>query len=144
MTPTATGHRRLRIWDRREAVGDGLLAALALVGLVSVSAFDRPLTFVDHIEIVNPTVFQVEVDVRSARARDTTGDGWMALGGIRRESRRTLDEILDQGERWTFRFSYGGVVAGEVTLGRAQIETVTIPGEVAARLAEAGFAPSAF
>lgn len=152
MTPTATRTRRLRIRDWPETIGNWLLAALALVTLVVAWASDATPAVVHRIEIVNPTLFQVEIDVRPATTGGALGDGssggssggWLALGGVRRESSRTVEEILDQGDRWLFRFSYGGVYAGEVQLSRSQLRTVTVPGSVGDRLAEAGFTPSAF
>lgn len=140
MTPLATGVRKLRLRDRRQQVADVLVGALAVVMLVSAAALDRPATFVDRIEIANPTSYQVEVEVRGAASQ-----GWLALGGFRRESSRTVEDVLDQGDRWTFRFSYGGFVAGEVGMSRADVRgQVMIPPSVGDRLAEAGFAPSAF
>lgn len=144
MTPTATRSRRLIPRDRRQAAGDALLAAAALVTFVCASLFDRPPTFVPRLHIVNPTVFQVEVDLRAERA----GDQWLALGGIRRESTRTTEEILDPGARWLFRFSYGGVEAGQLAITRAELQgagwSLTIPPEVGERLLAAGLQATAY
>ena len=134
MTPTTTSPGRLRLRDRRQRAGDVLIAAFALIVLVAAAAFDRPHPFVARIEVVNPTVYQVEIDV-------------LPTGGFRRESTRTVFEVHDQGARWRFRFSYGGTFAGELTLTRAQLQLdgwrVTIPVEVGQRLAEAGLPPTA-
>jgi hypothetical protein len=116
----------------------------ALVTFVSAFLFERPTPIVHHLGIVNPTVFQVEVDVRAQRE----GGLWMPLGGIRSEATRTVEEILDQGPRWVFRFSYGGFEAGEMAVTRSELQragwSLTIPPEVGERLKTQGFPATAY
>jgi len=144
MTPTVTRARRLVPRDRRQIAGDVLLAVAALVTVVCASLLDRPPAVVHHLAIANPTLFQVEVDVRT----EAEGALWLPLGGIRRESTRTVEEVLDQGPRWVFRFSYGGYETGELAISRAELRRagwrLTIPSEVGERLAAAGFQATAY
>ncbi len=144
MTPTAIRTRRLIPRDRRQVAGDVLLAVAALVTFLSASLFDRPTQFVHHLGIVNPTIFQVEVDVRPQRE----GALWLTLGGIRSEATRTVEEILDQGPRWVFRFSYGGFEAGELAVTRGELQRagwmLTIPPEIGERLKMQGFQATAY
>ena len=140
MTPTATRTPGFRVRDRRQQVADVLVAALALVTLLCAALLDRPPSFVARLDVVNPTQYHVVVDVRGAAGQPS----WLALGTVPRESSRSVEQVLDQGERWIVRFSYGGFVGGEVTLSRTEARRITVPPEVGARLAEAGFTPSAF
>jgi hypothetical protein len=73
--------------------------------------------------------------------------GWLDLGAVERQGSKTVEEVTDQGSRWLFRFSYGGVGGGEVALARSDLAAggwhVTIPATVGQRLHDAGLAPSA-
>jgi hypothetical protein len=142
VSPIATRHRRLPARDRAELASRFLLAALALLTLALMATLDHWPAFGPQLRVTNPTVYQVEIDVRGA-----DGGGWLALGGFRRESSRIAYEVLDQGRSWVFRFTYGGISAGEVDLTRAQLQrdgwALTVPPEVADRLRAAGLPPSA-
>ena len=140
MSPTATRTQGFRLRDRRQQVADALVAALAVITLVFAAAFDSPRSFVD-VDVVNPTKYHLELDVRRAAAGPPS---WLVLGGVGRESTRRFERVLDQGDRWIVRFTYGGFVAGELSLSRAEGRRIVAPPEVGQRLADAGFAPSAF
>lgn len=123
----------------------GLVVALALAAaLVTALASNlRSPSDVAALTVDNPTVYQVNVDV------SPSGDGdWLDLGSVGRERTKTIEQIGDQGTRWVFRFSYGGVDAGRVTLSRTELAaahwTVRVPTEVGERLRAAGLQPSAF
>jgi hypothetical protein len=78
----------------------------AWVGLsIVVLAFACPgcsdVGFVDRIVIDNPTDFTANVDVTSG-ARD----GWIGLTTVAGGSQATVQEVIDQGSAWIFRFSY--------------------------------------
>lgn len=95
------------------------------------------------LTVDNPTVYQVNVDV------SPSGDGdWLDLGSVGRERTKTIEQVGDQGPQWVFRFSYGGVDGGRVTLSRTELTashwTVKVPSEVGERLRTAGLQPSAF
>ncbi|MDQ3979021.1 MAG: hypothetical protein M3314_05650 [Actinomycetota bacterium] len=142
MNPTVARPRR----PQSRTLGQGLLAvagiaALAAGVLVTTEATRLP-SFVPRLSVINPTPYDVEIDV----ARPA-GPGWLNLGGVRRESIKRLYEVIDQGERWVFRFRYAGREAGEMTVRaqdlRASGWQVAIPAEVGDRLRAAGLSPSA-
>jgi hypothetical protein len=58
-----------------------------------------------------------------------------------------VEEVADQGREWVFRFSYGGVDAGELVLSRDRLArdgwNITVPSAVAERLRDAGVQESA-
>src|SRR5688572_10155282 len=95
--------------------------ALAAIGAIAVAAatagVSRPPTFVDRIELVNRSPYELSVDVRGAAAR-----GWVPLGYVDQEASTPVDEVLDQGGRWTFRFRSQGRSGGQLTVSRAQLE----------------------
>jgi hypothetical protein len=91
---------------------------------------------VDEITIDNPHSWSVEITVT-----DRDRDGWVGIGGAGREREQTFQNVLDQGDTWTFRFAYAGEYA-ETRLSRSQLERdnwhVTVPEEFATRLRSAG------
>jgi hypothetical protein len=111
----------------------GVLTILLAVGsmLVHEPARVRSLT------LVNGSEFALDVRVSSRE-----GDGWLPLGRIFREDDRTVRDVLDQGDVWTFAVSGQGIDGGQVTVRRAELEaagwTFTIPPEVAEQLRSAG------
>jgi hypothetical protein len=142
MTPTATrpipSLDRLR--PRRVLVAVLAAAAVAAVA-VAVAPWFRTDSPVARLTIDNPTVYQVNVEVSG-------GDGgWLDLGAVDRQGSKTVEEVTDQGANWVFRFSYGGVDAGEATVARTDLAgagwRVTVPDAVGQRLHDAGLAPSA-
>lgn len=119
----------------------GLLIALGVAVPVARLGAGEPRQF-RRLTVQNPTPYIVNVEV--ARVGEDT---WLDVGSFRRDTRRPVDEVADQGARWVFRFSYGGVEAGELAVSRAQMArdrwTVTVPTEVADRLRVAGMPESA-
>jgi hypothetical protein len=99
-------------------------------------------SFVRGVTVVNPLVYKINVDVKAP-----DGDGWSGLGTVRRETTKTVEQVVDQGPAWNFRFSYGGELGGEMTVGRPQLAAdgwrVTVPPDVGDRLRQAGLRPSA-
>ena len=77
---------------------------------------------------------------------DGQRDGLIGLATVGRERTRAVEEVIDQGPSWIFRFSYGGVDGGELAMSRAELErarwTITVPEEFAARMRAAGLGPS--
>ena len=130
------------------ATSPAAVATTVVLGLTVVVLFllavrmtaDRP-SFVAELTVVNPTVYKIDVEVQ--------GDGprRLELGSVRREQSSTYEDVIDQGARWVFRFSYGGVPGGELAVSRAQLEAdewrVVVPGDVGERLRLAGLRPSA-
>src|SRR5262249_40666540 len=88
-----------------------IVAAIALI-LVATRLTETPST-VDHLVIQNPTKFDLAVDVAGG-----DGGGWMAVGAVRRGSAGTFQDVVDQGDTWTFRFSAQGEDSDAVKVSR--------------------------
>lgn len=118
--------------------------AIILFGLaaevVAMRAVRLP-PFVDRVAIENRTQYQFEVDVAGAE-----GDLWLDLGTVSRETTKTIQAVIDQGDTWVFRLQYGGDHVGEFTVSRDDLERgewrARIPDEVGHRLAGMGVPPS--
>lgn len=143
MNPTVTrplpARQRVRLgWLLAAIVGTVALVAV-FVAVAPAFRSDAP---VRRVTIENPTVYSVNVEV-SAGGRG----GWLDLGAVDREGAKTVEQVTDQGPRWTFRFSYGGVGAGDLTVPRTDLAAagwrLTIPETVGQRLHDAGLSPSA-
>ena len=111
------------------------LLSAAVVWLVSVSVEEPPRT---DVTITNPTGYYIDV-----RVRPEQGEGGLGIGTLAPRSTRTLKGILDQGDRWRFDFTYGGVEGASMTIGRAEVvaDTITVPAEVTVEFEDAGFRP---
>lgn len=144
MTPTLT---RPRFTPVRNAGGTLLVVAsvagVVVLAFVMLGAMRLP-GFVSRLTVANPTLYGVEIEVREAQSES---GGWFTLGTFGRESVRNTYEVLDSGRAWTVRFWAGGVDAGQMTITRDQLERnrwrLTVPAEVADRLAAEGVSPSA-
>ena len=116
------------------ALAAALIFALSRLGLGDIASYRR-------LTVENPSPYIINVDVTGAKR-----DGWFNVGTVRRENRQTFEELPDPGDQWVFRFSYGGVDAGELIVSRAQLARdgwkITVPGEVTERLREAGLSES--
>ena len=143
MTPTTTRPVPARTRVRPAWVVAAVVGAVALVAvLAAVAPALRSESPVARLSIDNPTVYSVNVEVSGGGKGD-----WLDLGAVPREGSKTVEQVTDQGGRWTFRFSYGGVDAGEVTVARADLAAggwkLAVPDTVGARLRVAGLSPSA-
>lgn len=141
MQPVMTRPRPARVRVARETLaalgilaGFGLLIALLLV-LV------RDPTTVSRLTVVNDTGSLVEVEAASAG-----GGGWVALGAVDPGRSHSYADVLDQGDRWRFRFTSGRAGSGPIERTRQRLEAdgwrMTIPEEVGRKL-EAGGAVTA-
>lgn len=127
-------------------IGGSLLvsAGVAVVVLTAVALLPgmQLPRFVRRVTVANPTAYGVEVDVTNPQH-----DGWLVLGGFPPASSRVLNQVLDQGRNWVFRFTYGGDDVGQIALSRSELERtnwrVTIPAELGDRLAAAGYGADA-
>lgn len=92
---------------------------------------------VDRITIVNPTGYDLEVDV-SGRDRAA----WLPVAIVEARSEDDAREVIDQGEIWVFRFLHWGDPAGELSLTGAELERggwrVEVPAEVGRQLEQLG------
>ncbi|MDQ4134350.1 MAG: hypothetical protein M3179_14380 [Actinomycetota bacterium] len=116
-------------------------AALAGALLLTLSSPLESPERVDHITVVNPQAWNAEIDV-TTEARD----GWLGIGAVDRQDEQTFGEVIDQGDRWVFRFSYGGEQS-ELVVDRGQLESeqwrVTVPSQFAERMRVGGVVESA-
>lgn len=130
--------------DRRAVViGQAVGAAVAaLIAIVLTAGITTDPGTVDRISVTNPHPYQLAITVRGADERST-----MTVGTVGRERRAVFEEVVDQRDRWIFRFSYGGAAAGEVAVTREDLRrgdwTIETPPDAEARLRAAGLAPSA-
>jgi hypothetical protein len=109
-----------------------LLLALVCAGCSSEA-------FVDEVVIDNPTDFAANVGVTGGER-----DGWLDLGTAESHSERTVEQVIDQGSTWIFRFSYSGYEE-EVELSRDGLERsgwrVQVPESFATALRDRGVLP---
>jgi hypothetical protein len=116
------------------------IARALMVGLLIAACSGAPQT-VGRIEIVNSTEYDLAVEVSGPDQQ-----GWLPLSIVEPRSNVTVREVIDQGERWSFRFRRFGETVGEISMSRDQLQAtdwrVEVPVEVAERLADMGTPPS--
>jgi hypothetical protein len=104
-------------------------------------ALSREPTRIERMTVVNPSPYDLSIDVRGANE-----DGWVAIGLVDQRATTDVQEVLDQGQQWTFRVAGQGHPAGTFTLTRPQLAQaswrVDIPPAIAATLQAAGAPPS--
>lgn len=127
--------------DLTEALSVLVVAATAAVAVWLVVG---PLQLPERVDVTvdNDTPFDLVVE-----AGTPDGAGSVVLGTAGRGREIAFRDKVDQGDEWVFSFSYGGVDAGAVQLGRAELESsgwrVTVPRRVADVLVDAGLGPTA-
>jgi hypothetical protein len=129
-----------RVPRPRRAVGRVARAVpLALLGIVVILVLSwlvRGPVFVDQVRIVNPTAFDVDVNVSGADGR------LLDLRYVSAGETAVVRDVIDQEDVWIFHFSSGGTDAGALRVDRARLVqrdwTVEIPEEVENRLNVAG------
>lgn len=120
------------------AVALGVVAALAMAFVAGLSG--DPTT-VPRITFENPTDYALSIEVRP-------GDdpAWTSAGSVAQRSTEVVEEVVDQGDIWVFRFDSQGRAGGELQVTRAELEQsgwrVEVPHEVGARLAQQGAPPT--
>jgi hypothetical protein len=129
--------------DRRVApVARGVGVVLACAVMIGVGLWlVREPTFVERVEIRNPTGYDLNVDVTGAGR-----DGWLPISVATGGGTTTVtNDVVDQDDTWIFRFTYAGRHAGEIRLTRAQLEgnnwRFVVPDQVAERLRANGVLP---
>lgn len=111
---------------------------LLVVGLTWVVAGCSGVRFVDKVEIANDTSYRASVDVRGR-----TG-GWLALTTVRAGETDVVEDVIDQGDQWTFRFSYAGISVETMTSRAALADSdwrVEVPDELEESLQDEGVPP---
>lgn len=116
------------------ARGIASVAFVLLLGACSETAF------VDRITLVNPTDYPAHVEVS-----DGSKEHWLALTTIRSGRTTRVEEVIDQGATWVFRFAYAGKQVEEIEMSRrdlAQAEwRVEVPPTFDDALREQGLEP---
>lgn len=120
--------RRARSLARWGVLAKGLLVAVAALAGWSCSE----VSFVEGITIVNDTDYPVNVSVKGDGE-----DGWLFIATSKERSTHEVDRVIDQGERWIFRWDYGGVHAEQAEITRAELERSDWRVEVPQSFAEA-------
>jgi hypothetical protein len=75
------------------------------------------VSFVDELSIINDTDYSANVEVT-----DGDRDGWLRLNSLEPNSTIVIEDVIDQGEVWIFRFDY---------LGRYRVEMEVPSSELA-------------
>jgi hypothetical protein len=124
---------------RRADLVQLVVAAVAFAAVMAaVPPTLRVPPHVDRLTVENPHPWEITVAVT-----DDDRDGWHPIGALERESEQRFLQLVDQGDRWTFRFSYAGEQA-DLSVTAAQLEEdgwrVTVPDQLAADLRAAGVA----
>ena len=141
MTRLGTASPPLPTRVRTAQVGLAFTVAVVVLLAALTISLSRGPSFVPRVTIDNPTVYRLQVDVGSPGE-----SGGLNLGVLPRAGATTVEEVVDRGESWEFRFSYGGQTGGAVTVSRDQLDQegwrLTVPLQVEERLREAGLPPS--
>jgi hypothetical protein len=97
-----------------------------LFACVLVLAACSEASFVDSITIVNDTDFPAQTEVAGADR-----NSWLLLAHAQQRQTTTVEEVIDQGETWIFRFDYIGKHEEEVEVSRRELEqddwTIEVP-----------------
>jgi hypothetical protein len=116
------------------AANPGSLVFLFLATVLLTSSCSTTAAFVDHVTIVNRTAYDAHVTVRG-------GGGELGLAEVQARSRTTVEQVLDQGDAWTFSFSYQGCKEATTVKRRALKRrgwTVEVPRSCERRLRQRG------
>lgn len=112
-----------------------------VVMLLWLTACSGRAPTVERITIVNPTEFTLDVDVTGPER-----DGWLPVTIVEARSEEVTGDLIDQGDRWIFRFLHWGDPVGELVLTRTELERsgwrVEVPEQIGERLQELGRPPS--
>jgi hypothetical protein len=99
--------------------------------LVGLSRLLAGPPFVESLTVVNPTAYDIDVDVT-----DGARDGWIRLGEVEDSGTTQFEVVLDQGAVWIVRLADGE--GGELRLTRDELERadwrIEVPRDTDARL----------
>jgi hypothetical protein len=135
--PVLVRPRSARLRLGRDALAAvGVVAAFGLLITLLLVLVRDPAT-VPRLTVVNETDSVVEVEVASG-----SGGGWIGLGAVDPGASHSYTDVLDQGDRWRFRFSSGRAQAREREWSRSELEAdgwrMTIPARVGRELEAEG------
>jgi hypothetical protein len=120
-----------------------LIAGIAAFAVLAagVSRLSAGPSFVDQITIDNPSAYAVTVE-----ATNSGRHGWLGLTTIDPRETRPIGRVLNQGDRWVFRFAAQGQPAGEIELNRAELSAagwkLVVPATVLDQLRAKGVPPT--
>jgi hypothetical protein len=107
-----------------------LPAVLALVAILLVVALTLGVPGRETLHFDNRTDVAVRIT-----ASDDGRNGWLPVGTIDAQARARIDEVIDQGDVWRFRYEVGPDRIAEIRKTRAELEsanwTVVIPADAA-------------
>ncbi|MCA1674358.1 MAG: hypothetical protein LC799_19940 [Actinobacteria bacterium] len=86
--------------------------AIAATLTLSLPALRQP-SLVARLTVVNPTGYVVSVEVSSPGE-----EGWTDLGTVGPRGALTVEEVIDQGDRWSFRLTRAGLGSGRLVMPR--------------------------
>jgi hypothetical protein len=140
MRPVVTQPRQVPAGAKARTLALLASGVLVAIAFAAMTAADSP-GHVERVTVDNPHEWAANVDVAGIDK-----NVWVGLGTVDRQTTHTLEEVLDQGRQWRFRFSYGGAEGGEVAISRSELERkgwrVEIPDTFEERMRAAGLAPS--
>ena len=132
--------QRDRSRSRRLRPGRSLSAVASTAALLLVIQMMQEPRNVTRIHIVNPTAYDLAVEVT-----DAGHDGWMPVWTAKRDATTVAEEIYDIGDTWIFRFSAQGKTTGELRVERSALERtgwrLTIPTRFGDALRDQGAPP---
>lgn len=112
----------------------------AVGALVVVVGACSDVSLVDSITIANDMVYPAEAEVTGEER-----NGWLRLTLAQQGAETTVEEVIDQGETWIFRFDYIGKHEEEVEISRQELEqndwTIEVPPSFEQRLRALGIPP---
>lgn len=94
-----------------------VIAVAATAIFVPLSRLLAPPSFVERITFENPTDYDLYVEVTDAER-----EGWLAVGTAHKGRTTTVEDTVDQGEAWIFRFASQGEQGGELRISRSQLQ----------------------
>jgi hypothetical protein len=98
------------------------------------------VSFVDELSIVNETEYSADVEVT-----DEDRGGWLALKPVEPNSTTVVEDVIDQGEVWIFRFDYLGKYRVEVEVSGRELAqsdwSIEVPQSFEHGLREMGVPP---
>jgi hypothetical protein len=131
--PARLLRQRGGLWTRPGVCG------LLVLGVLLTSCSSPPT--VGRITIANRTDYNLDTEV-TGRDRES----WLPLAIVEARSEAVVQEVIDQGETWIFRFVHRGRPVGEVSLTRAELERsdwrVEVPEQIQQRFQQPGSPPS--
>jgi hypothetical protein len=118
----------------------GFVLSVAFVIAIVPRLFVTPAR-IDQLRLVNQTAYATQVAVT-----DAPRSGWLRLGAVERGTTTVLEDVIDQGDEWTFRFQAQGFDGGELRFTREQLQRsdwqVVIAEPIGRRLAREGAQPT--